>query len=932
MGRKKTYRQKLIDQAKRVAIKNPFNWLIHLSINDYGLSPREAELVAIKAYSYINQQKQGRSFEQICFKLISGRNSHSRKHNKSLKKATLTPFSYTDLELFEEFGLRVMQNARIYRLIEEAYAQDAIFSLKSLSFLTGLQTDALRKRLMPLWKEQIRLPISGMKKDWRNFRCYRATKALELIFSGLKLSEIRRKLALSRNELSRYRMEYDMMRQGHAPTFVELLPGLEQEYKSLIKEDRSTSLSCNGENYAEKDLFSILQTEHNFSRGKAKDYIQRLDEFLQEECNNDREDNTIIYFAISEEEPAGKPLFECDLIAVTIDYYTLQELDQYNGKKIRCLEWERILRYTTQARLSGGLLTQADLAFLMGVDTSVIRLLLKENPAIVVPTRGQIVDMGSGVTHREKIIELYLEGYTETQIKQKTGHSYESIENYLKTFASIVILSDRNMPISMIRKATGKSKKLVENHFEIYAKHKQNPGSQLVLMQLRNSFLKENNNPFFSAIRLEGGDTIIKKRANMYNAFSERNLENVQLYELFMRFDFSRESWLARKIIADFNHMMDCFEQENGVERLKIGELLAVHKDQPVVIPLLDQSIIQGLAKDGLWSKHSVCLEDMRLDALQTFDPEATREDLRRLTNIRNLVFKRRSGLQRKKESISESWALVNPKEVDDNLCARVIDREEVTVPKNVYHNMMAKMTDEEPISKERARAIVEELAYIRALFYPLQSELVPGQVVWNGIAISDRQQHEKSTRYRKQIPLVLTLQKENEKGTPISLDEVNRIHKKQIARMCVEAYLQGSVLTLTDLHLLVFRSVASISSIVTEYMMDNKVILPTAGTVKDAGRTMTHKNLVIDLHLSGLYTKEIARKTWHSEDAVDRYLDLFYSVLILYIYDLPIKHMAKVTGRGQTLIAEHVRIAQKYFPDKNAVKNYLKEQGVEIV
>jgi len=275
-----------------------------------------------------------------------------------------------------------------------------------------------------------------------------------------------------------------------------------------------------------------------------------------------------------------------------------------------------------------------------------------------------------------------------------------------------------------------------------------------------------------------------------------------------------------------------------------------VHKDQPVVIPLLDQDIIHDLAKDGLWSKHSVCLEDMRLDALQTFDPEANREDLRRLTNIRGLVFKRRSGLKKKKARTSENWALVDPKEVDDNLCERVIDREEVTVPENIYHHMMAKMTDEEPISKERARAIIEEIAYIRALFYPLKSELFPGQVVWSGIAISDRQQHEKSTRYRKQIPLVLTLQKENEKGTPISLDEVNRIHKKQIARMCVEAYLQGSVLTLTDLHILIFRSVASISTMVTEYMLDNKVILPTAGTVKDAGRTMTHKNLVIDYRI----------------------------------------------------------------------------------
>lgn len=63
------------------------------------------------------------------------------------------------------------------------------------------------------------------------------------------------------------------------------------------------------------------------------------------------------------------------------------------------------------------------------------------------------------------------------------------------------------------------------------------------------------------------------------------------------------------------------------------------------------------------------------------------------------------------------------------------------------------------------------------------------------------------NTRYREQVPLILTAQAKEEIGhVPNTLREVNRIVQNQIARMCVEAYIQGSVLTLADLSLIKHR------------------------------------------------------------------------------------------------------------------------------
>ncbi|OIQ58999.1 hypothetical protein MTIN_25660 [Moorella thermoacetica] len=65
-------------------------------------------------------------------------------------------------------------------------------------------------------------------------------------------------------------------------------------------------------------------------------------------------------------------------------------------------------------------------------------------------------------------------------------------------------------------------------------------------------------------------------------------------------------------------------------------------------------------------------------------------------------------------------------------------------------------------------------------------------------------------------------------------------------------------------------------------------VLLPTAGTVLDMGRTLTHKALVVEMALEGLTTQEIARRTYHTQEAVDNYLRLFDRVLLLRYYRVP--------------------------------------------
>jgi len=98
-----------------------------------------------------------------------------------------------------------------------------------------------------------------------------------------------------------------------------------------------------------------------------------------------------------------------------------------------------------------------------------------------------------------------------------------------------------------------------------------------------------------------------------------------------------------------------------------------------------------------------------------------------------------------------------------------------------------------------------------------------------------------------------------------------------------------------------------------------------------DAGRSMTHKDIVIELHLQGYTVKEIARMTYHSPRAVDNYIGTFESVLILDLYHIPKALMARILKKGISLIEEHLSLARKHFRDEEDRKRLLAWKGVRF-
>ena len=90
---------------------------------------------------------------------------------------------------------------------------------------------------------------------------------------------------------------------------------------------------------------------------------------------------------------------------------------------------------------------------------------------INVRTRGYIRDIGRGVSHKTKIVELWIKRYTYTEIKMRMQHSLDSIKEYITKFGKVVILKEMNYPVSNIRFILGVSETLLNEYIGLYEKY-----------------------------------------------------------------------------------------------------------------------------------------------------------------------------------------------------------------------------------------------------------------------------------------------------------------------------------------------------------------------------------------------------------------------------------------------------------------------------
>ena len=137
-----------------------------------------------------------------------------------------------------------------------------------------------------------------------------------------------------------------------------------------------------------------------------------------------------------------------------------------------------------------------------------------------------------------------------------------------------------------------------------------------------------------------------------------------------------------------------------------------------------------------------------------------------------------------------------------------------------------------------------------------------------------------------------------------------------RIERITKAAKEKGGLLTVEELAAILNRSTVTISKRIQEYHEQNDDILPLKGYVLDMGRGTTHKRKILNLYEKGVQPPDIARKTEHDLESVDRYIKDYERIKFLVRRGINKPQIQHLTGRGRSVITQYIDIIEKYHPD----------------
>ena len=86
----------------------------------------------------------------------------------------------------------------------------------------------------------------------------------------------------------------------------------------------------------------------------------------------------------------------------------------------------------------------------------------------VLPTRGNIHDIGPGITHKGIVVRKKLEKKSTSQIARETKHSPEAVDRYIRDYGRVKMLLGKRMAVEEISYATGISKGVVEQYRDLH--------------------------------------------------------------------------------------------------------------------------------------------------------------------------------------------------------------------------------------------------------------------------------------------------------------------------------------------------------------------------------------------------------------------------------------------------------------------------------
>jgi biotin operon repressor len=162
-----------------------------------------------------------------------------------------------------------------------------------------------------------------------------------------------------------------------------------------------------------------------------------------------------------------------------------------------------------------------------------------------------------------------------------------------------------------------------------------------------------------------------------------------------------------------------------------------------------------------------------------------------------------------------------------------------------------------------------------------------------------------------EKVEVTLTVDAGAEDAEVRQRDGLAGLRRGRILRLTEEALAQGGVLTQEDLGRVLGVEARTIRRDI-QALKNEGHLIPTRGQVKGVGRGQTHKVKIIELWLDRQGYDHIARRLYHSPQAIKRYVSTFLRLVVLHQQGTTIPEIAFLTQTSERLVRDYLALYQQ--------------------
>jgi hypothetical protein len=228
------------------------------------------------------------------------------------------------------------------------------------------------------------------------------------------------------------------------------------------------------------------------------------------------------------------------------------------------------------------------------------------------------------------------------------------------------------------------------------------------------------------------------------------------------------------------------------------------------------------------------------------------------------------------------------------------------------------------------AQAILESVYSVYAPYFETSGTLKPGQLLFQ--VVSTEAASNTPLAECEQTTVVLTLDAGEEDLQIRQSHGIVGLRRHRMQRLAHEAFQQGGLLTVEDMANRLLNCGERTLSRDLCTLRNQNIILPLRSTIKDMGRAVSHRSLIIEQWLQGKEYEQIGQITHHSIPSVQNYINKFKRVVALTEQNFDIYSISFLVKISTSLTQKYYQLYKnsKIIPHRRKeLKSFLKKNCI---